>query len=97
MLYQLTVSSIGSNWNHFVITWSSSKELLVYKNGEKTQATTTSSSGSFSSLSGSKLRVGFLASADNDYVQIQNLKLWELALSYEEISELYSPGIPINS
>ena len=92
MLYTVTVSGIGTNWNHYAASWSASKGLTVYKNGVLQGTSATPSKEYFSYFTSTRnLKVGKDSSL-NVSIHIQNLKIWKFALSADEIAELYSPG-----
>ena len=91
MLYTVTVSGIGTNWNHYAASWSTSKGLTVYKNGVLKGTSATPSAENLSNFTSTReLKIGSYSS--NVSIHIQNLKIWKFALSADEVAERYSPG-----
>ena len=91
-VYSDTVNSIGANWNHYTVTWSSSKGLAVYKNGDWLSTVLAPTTASDNFRNGIQhLRMGFTNSG-NDVIHIQALKIWRFVLSADEVADLFSPG-----
>ena len=91
-VYSATVNAIGTDWNHYAVTWSYKKGLTVYKNGDhpSTLLPPTPATNDFRT-GAHNLRIGFTSSG-NDMIHLQALKIWRFVLSADEVGDLFSPG-----
>ena len=81
------------SWQHFIMTWNGSNEMIVYKNGievaTKTQSTTIVSNTS-DLIIGHRLGYGYLDGS------ISNASIWNAELTSTQVTEIYNEGVPSN-
>lgn len=98
-VYRTSVVVFDDTWKHFVFTWGSST-LKLYVNGTEDTNPTKTTDTAFSALYDSAvgLVVGSLWESGSSVAElvgnIDELSLWNVALSAAEVTELYNSGAP---
>ena len=91
-VYKITLAHTGTNWVHYVITWSSSAGVAVYKDGGSVVGSNVPSASSNAFRKAiHNLRIGYNIDG-NEMIQIQEFRIWKFALSDDEVKELLDSG-----
>jgi hypothetical protein len=95
--YQLESSTTltSTGWNHFAVVWDqdSASASEIYINGKDDDATDTGTIGNVDAVDTGNLRVGTETDGDNPFDgQIDEVKVWNYALTSEQVKIDYTSG-----
>ena len=89
-VYSVSGTVSATNWVHYVVTWSSSKGITIYRNGVmESSSSLTTLATHYSRGSSHSLKFG---ASGNNRIKIQNVKIWKFVVSDKQAKELFSPG-----